>query len=88
VKAFATLERAVELALSVGVAASAVLLLAGLFAGSPAILRAGVLLLMGTPVARVLVLTAGLFFSGDRRFGLVSLTVLAILTTSAVLALR
>jgi uncharacterized membrane protein len=88
VKTFATLERAVELALSVGVAASALLLLAGLFAGNPTLLKAGVLLLMCTPVARVLVLTAGLFLEGDRRFGLVSLTVLAILTTSAALALR
>jgi uncharacterized membrane protein len=88
VKGFATLERAVELALSVGVATSAILLLTGLFATSPALLKAGVLLLMCTPVARVLVLTAGLFLEGDRRFGFVSLTVLAILTTSAVLALR
>jgi uncharacterized membrane protein len=88
VKAVATLERAVELALSVGVATSAVLLLTGLFAQSPLVLKAGVLLLMCTPVARVVVLTAGLFLEGDRRFGLVSLVVLAILATSAALALR
>lgn len=85
-KTWATLERAVEAALTLGVAASAVLLLVGLVLPHPGALRAGVVLLMCTPVARVVVLTVGLFYEGDRRFGLVSLIVLAILASSIVLS--
>ena len=85
-KRLATLERAIEAALTLGVAASALLLLAGLVLPAPWALRAGVLLLMCTPVARVVVLTAGLFYEGDRRFGLVSLVVLAILASSILLS--
>lgn len=82
------LERLVELALTIGVAASGVLLLSGLVLGSDPVLRAGVVLLMLTPVIRVAVLTLGLFRDGDRRFGLVSLTVLAVLVAGIVLSRR
>ena len=82
------LERLVELALTIGVAASGVLLLSGLVLGSDLVLRAGVVLLMLTPVIRVAVLTLGLFRDGDRRFGLVSLTVLAVLVAGIVLSRR
>jgi hypothetical protein len=41
---------------------------------------------MLTPVARVLVLTLGLFREGDRRFGFVSLAVLTILVAGIVFA--
>jgi uncharacterized membrane protein len=85
-KAWATLERAVEAALTLGVAASAVLLLAGLVFSHEAALRYGIVSLMCTPVARVVVMTAGLFYEGDRRFGLVSLVVLAILAGSIALS--
>ena len=82
------LSRVVELALTTGVAASGVLLLLGLAFARDALLQAGVVLLMLTPVARVTVLTLGLFRQGDRRFGLVSLAVLVVLAAGAVLSRR
>jgi uncharacterized membrane protein len=80
------LERSVEAVLTAGVLASGALLLLGLSLGREPLLRAGVLLLMLTPVVRVLVLTLGLFREGDLRFGLVSLAVLAILVAGMVFA--
>lgn len=80
------LERSVEWVLTAGVVASGALLLLGLWLGGEPLLRAGVLGLMLTPVVRVLVLTLGLFREGDRRFGFVSLTVLAILVAGIAFA--
>jgi uncharacterized membrane protein len=80
------LEKRVEWVLTAGVVVSGALLLLGLSLGREPFLRAGVVLLMLTPVARVLVLTLGLFREGDRRFGLVSLAVLAILVAGIVFA--
>jgi uncharacterized membrane protein len=75
------LERAIEVALSGGVLVSGLLLLSGLSTGSPALLRLGVVLLLLTPVARVLVLTVGLFHEGDYLFGALSLWILAVLAS-------
>jgi uncharacterized membrane protein len=75
------LERAIEVALSGGVLVSGLLLLSGLVAGSHGLLRSGVVLLMLTPVARVLVLTVGLFHERDFLFGALSLWVLAVLAS-------
>jgi uncharacterized membrane protein len=80
------LERSIESVLTTGVVASGAILVLGLALEREGLLRAGVLLLMFTPVARVLVLTVGLFREGDRRFGFVSLTVLAILGAGIVFA--
>ena len=80
------LERSIEWVLTAGVVASGLLLLLGLALGQEPLLRAGVLLLMLTPVVRVLVLTLGLFREGDARFGFVSLVVLAILAAGIVFA--
>jgi uncharacterized membrane protein len=80
------LERVVEVALTLGVATSGLLLLAGLSLAREAILRAGIVLLMLTPVARVAIMTFGLFRQGDRRFGFVSLAVLAVLVAGIVLS--
>jgi uncharacterized membrane protein len=80
------LETSVERVLTAGVVASGTLLLVGLSLASEPLLRAGVVLLMLTPVVRVLVLTLGLFREGDLRFGLVSLAVLAILVAGIVFA--
>lgn len=80
------LETSVERVLTAGVVTSGALLLVGLLLGSEPLLRAGVVLLMLTPVVRVLVLTLGLFREGDLRFGLVSLAVLAILVTGILFA--
>jgi hypothetical protein len=65
-----------------------VLLVAGLVAGSSALLWWGVLVLMLTPVLRALVLTLGLVRERDWTFALVSLLILGVLGSSAVTGLR
>jgi len=75
------LEKAIEMALSGGVLVSGALLLAGLSLGNMGLLRGGVVLLMLTPVARVLVLTVGLYHERDFLFGTISLWVLAVLAS-------
>jgi uncharacterized membrane protein len=75
------LERAIEILLSGGVLASGLLLLAGLSTGSMALLRDGVVLMMLTPVARVLVLTLGLFHERDFLFASLSLWILGVLAS-------
>jgi uncharacterized membrane protein len=77
-----TLERIVEAALTAGVAVSGLLLLAGLVLGSTAPLWWGVLLLILTPVVRVLVVTVGLILDHDWLFAGVSLFVLGVLLSS------
>jgi uncharacterized membrane protein len=74
-----TLERIIEVALTVGVLVSAALLFAGLALGAPAALRWGIVLLLFTPVARVVVVTIGLLSHKDWLFGFISLFVLAVL---------
>jgi uncharacterized membrane protein len=78
------LETSVERVLAIGVLASGIFLLLGLSLGREPLLRVGVVLLMLTPVVRVLVLTVGLFREGDLRFGFVSLAVLAVLVAGIV----
>ena len=78
-----TLERIVEVALTAGVAVSGVLLVAGLLLGSSAPMWWGVLLLIATPVLRVLVVTVGLALDHDWLFVGVSLFVLGVLLSSA-----
>jgi uncharacterized membrane protein len=82
------LERAIEVALSGGVLVSGLLLLLGLAAGSLALLRWGVVLLMLTPVTRVLVLTLGLFHERDYLFGTLSLWILAVLASGIWVSVR
>lgn len=77
-----TLERIVEAALTAGVAVSGLLLGAGLVLGSTAPLWWGVLLLIATPVVRVLVVTVGLILDHDWLFASVSLFVLGVLLSS------
>jgi uncharacterized membrane protein len=76
------LERVVEVALTAGVAVSGLLLVAGLALGSTAPLWWGVLLLILTPVVRVLVVTVGLILDHDWLFAGVSLFVLGVLLSS------
>jgi uncharacterized membrane protein len=83
-----SLERAVELVLSAGVAVSALLLVAGLVLGSKAPLWWGVLLLIVTPVVRVVVVTLGLILEHDWLFAGVSLFVLGVLLASVHVAAR
>lgn len=82
------LERAIEVALSGGVMVSGLLLLAGLATPSPALLRSGVVLLMLTPVARVMVMTVGLFHERDYLFGSLSLWILLVLASGIWVSVR
>ncbi|HEY7514903.1 MAG TPA: DUF1634 domain-containing protein, partial [Vicinamibacteria bacterium] len=66
---------------------SALLLLAGL-AGWREGLRLGIVLLLLTPVARVLVVTVGLVLARDWLFGLVSSFVLAVLLSGMFVSFR
>jgi len=82
------LERVVEVALTAGVMLSAALLVAGLVIGSHALLWWGVLLLVLTPVVRVVVVTVGLVLDDDWLFVGVSLFVLGVLLSSVHVAVR
>jgi uncharacterized membrane protein len=88
-----TEDRVVGLVLRIGAYASIALILAGavlLIAVSGrvgrGIIQAGVLVLMCTPITRVLVAAAVFWREGDRRYGLVSIGVFAILVITSVLA--
>jgi uncharacterized membrane protein len=75
------LEDLIELGLKIGLAVSTALLLVGLVLGLDGALRAGIVLLMLTPVGRVVVVTVGLAIEGDWLFTLVSLFVLGVLAS-------
>ena len=75
------LEGIIEATLTAGLLASAGLLVAGLMLSLEPALRLGIVLLMLTPVARVVILTIGLLLRREFRFGLVSLLVLVILAS-------
>ena len=83
-----SLERALETALGAGVLLSGLLLVGGLFLGSAAPLRWGIILLMLTPVARVVTLTLGLALQRDWPFVLVSLWVLGVMLTGILVSFR
>ena len=82
----AFLDRSVEIVLTAGLVASGLLLLFGLANGSDPALRLGTLLLMLTPVARVVVVTVGMLARREWAFGLISLWVLGVLATSMAVA--
>jgi uncharacterized membrane protein len=84
-----SLERGVEAALTLGLAAASGLLLAGLLTGgSERFLRAGLLVLLFTPVVRVVLVTVGLLARRDFLFGAISAFVLAVLASSVLVAFR
>ena len=64
------------------------LLLFGLVRRTSRRLRAGILVLMFTPVARVVLVTVGLLRERDLLFGLLSAFVLAVLASSIWVAFR
>lgn len=76
------LDRLVEAVLTGGLAVSALLLLTGLLSGRTRLLWLGVLALLLTPVARVVVVTAGLALRRDWFFAAVSLWILGVLAFS------
>jgi uncharacterized membrane protein len=83
-----SLERTVEAALTVGIVAASLLFLVGFSQGMEGALRTGILILMGTPVLRVLIISAGLLRKRDWLFGLASVFVLSVLASSAFMAFR
>ena len=82
----ASLERTIEVVLTAGLLASAALLLAGLTLDRTPLLKGGILMLMATPVARVVVVTVELLRAKDWLFAAVSLWILAVLGSSLYLA--
>jgi uncharacterized membrane protein len=82
----ASLERTIEVVLTAGLLASAALLLAGLTLDRTLLLKWGILMLMATPVARVVVVTVELLRAKDWLFAAVSLWILAVLGSSLYLA--
>jgi uncharacterized membrane protein len=92
------LEDLIELALKIGLGVSTVLLVAGLVLGwlhvsllgleADTALRYGTVLLMITPVVRVVVVTVGLAVERDWLFTVVSLFVLAVLASGIAVAAR
>jgi len=82
------LEGATESVLTGGLVLSGALLLGGLLTGAPAALRVGVIILMLTPVARVLVLTVGLLQEHDWLFAAISFFVLAVLASGIAVAFK
>jgi uncharacterized membrane protein len=82
------LEKTTEAVLTGGLVLSGALLLGGLIAGAVPALRVGVVLLMLTPVARVLVVTVGLLQERDWVFGAVSFFVLSVLASGIAVAFK
>jgi len=76
------LDRTIEVVLTVGLLASGGLLVAGLASGRDGLLKWGILILMATPVARVVVVTVGLLRQKDWLFATVSLWILFVLGSS------
>jgi uncharacterized membrane protein YgdD (TMEM256/DUF423 family) len=82
------LDRVIEGVLSVGLLCSSALLAAGLFASRPGLLSAGIVLLMLTPLARVVVVTIDLLRQRDWAFAATSLWILGVLMFSLYVAWR
>lgn len=82
------LEGAIEATLSSGLLLSTALLLTGLLLGADTPLRWGIVLLMFTPVARVIVVAVGLIHERDWLFAALSLFVLGVLASGMIIAAR
>jgi hypothetical protein len=82
------LDRVVEVVLTAGLGASALLLLAGLLTTRHGLLWGGVLALLLTPVARVIVTTIGFIDRQDWLFAAVSAWILGVLCFSFFVAAR
>ena len=82
------LDKAVEVVLTTGLLISGGLLIVGLVTGQASTLKAGILLLMLTPLARVVLVTGGLLKRRDWFFALASLWILCVLLSSLWVAFR
>ena len=76
------MEISIEVALTGGILVSAGLMIWGLAFRHPDALRWGLLILMFTPLARVVIMVIGLFQQRDFAFGAVSLVIVAVLASS------
>lgn len=76
------LDRALEALLTLGVLASGACLALGLWRDDTAVLKLGLLLLMWTPVARVVMVTLALVWQRDWVFAAISLWILGVLAGS------
>ena len=81
-----TLDRAIEVVLMGGLLIAAVLLVGGLWLDRTAALRWGMLVLMTTPVARVVVVTIGMLRERDWLFAAISVWILSVLGSSLYVA--
>lgn len=85
---------AARLTLIAGVMVSFVLLISGLVLqqmpgfDSRSLLEAGIIILLGTPVARVLILAIGLMRARETSFALVAFCILLLLSVSVAIGLR
>jgi uncharacterized membrane protein len=82
------LDRVIEGVLSIGLLCSSVLLAAGLLLSRQGLLSAGIVLLMLTPVARVVVVTIDLLRQRDWPFAATSAWILGVLLFSLYVAWR
>ena len=80
--ATSALDRTIEVVLMGGLAVSAAFLVGGLALDREALLRWGILVLMATPVARVVVVTIGMLRERDWLFAAISLWILSVLGSS------
>lgn len=76
------LDRVIEIALTLGLLASGALLVLGLAWDQPGALRAGIVILMCTPLLRVVVVAVGLAFEREWAFVAISLWILGVLLSS------
>lgn len=83
-----TLEQVVEGVLTFALLMAGALFVTGLVRGEEIALRAGILVLLFTPVTRVVLVTAGLLRARDYLFGGLSAFVLAVLASSIWVAFR
>jgi uncharacterized membrane protein len=88
VKARLRIEEVIEGVLTTGLAVSGLLFVFGLALGTERLLAWGLVILMLTPVARVVILTASLLRERDFLFGFVSLFVLVVLVSGIVVSSR
>ena len=82
------LDRVIEAVLTIGLLASSALLAAGLLTARPGLLAAGMMMLMLTPVARVVVVTIDLARQRDWVFTATSAWILGVLLFSLYVAWR
>lgn len=80
------LDRTIEVVLMGGLLIAAALLVSGLALDRDAVLKWGILVLMMTPVARVVVVTIGMLRERDWLFAAISLWILFVLASSLYVA--